>query len=186
MTTVPPPAAWDGLDALRPDLESFLAHRTRDVHAIDDAVQECFIRAARHRTRLQSPSALRGWLRRIGANALADAHRGSRRPLPPLPDEVEEELVSPLPEPSEICDEPEVRYARRTIGLTRAREAIVRALGSLPSIDRRMLVCVYMDGNSRDQAARRLGVDPDLLKVRLFRARKRLRRALRHALEAAA
>lgn len=178
----PPPAAWDGLDALRPDLERFLAARSRDRHAIDDAIQESFIRAARYRRALTQPEALRGWLRKIGLNALTDVHRGRRRRVESLPTSEEDELASPHPEPGDLCDEVEVRCAERTVGVSRARRLLERALGHLPHLDRHVLVSIYLDGDPRDEVARRLGLDANLLKTRLYRARLKLRRALHHEL----
>jgi len=178
----PPPAAWDGLAALKPDLESFLAARSRDRHAIEDAIQECFIRAARSRSGLERPEALRGWLRRIGLNALADVHRKRRRTTEPLPENEADEPASPLPPPEDLCDEVEVRCLRRTVGVSRARHLLDLALERLPTADRYALVSVYLEGDSREAVAHRLGLDLELFKVRLYRARTKLRRALRHEL----
>ncbi|QDU86301.1 ECF RNA polymerase sigma factor SigE [Planctomycetes bacterium Pla163] len=186
MTIAPPLAAWDGLHELRPDLERYLSARCGDPHDVEDAVQESFIRAARYRSGQTTPGRLRPWLMRIGANVIADARRGERQRTVALSDEAAMLIESRDPTPEEAVDEGEVECGARTFGLARARGLLDRALDGLAVHDRTVLRGFYIQALSRESLARRLGVGPGLVKVRLFRAKRRLRSALRREMEVAA
>lgn len=186
MTIAPPLAAWDGLHELRTDLERYLTTRCGDPHDVEDAVQESFIRAARYRRGQSVPGGLRPWLFRIGANVVADGHRGDRQRMVALSDEASLLLESRDPTPEVAVDEDEVECGLWTLGLSRARGLLDRALAALAEHDRTVLRGVYIDALSREAVARRLGVGPELVKVRLFRAKRRLRSALRRQMEVAA
>jgi RNA polymerase sigma-70 factor (ECF subfamily) len=155
---------WTGLVDLLPDLERCLATRCRDPHDVEDAVQESFVRAARYRSSKHPPQRLKPWLLRIGLNVLAERGR----------------------DPIEVVDEREVWVRGRMLGLTRACALLRRALGRIPPNDRVALDGLFVEQRSRDDIARELGIPTPLLKVRLFRAKRRLRHALERELEVAA
>jgi len=179
-------ADWNGLAELRPDLVRLLSTRCRNPHDVDDAVQESFVRAARFRSGGRAPRALRPWLMRIGLNVLSERRRRASNHAPEEFDDLEHEPSCTAPDPAVVVDEPEVWVCGRPIGLGRARALVAGALARLPEHDRVALVGIFLSERSRCDVARTLGVSDALLKVRLFRAKQRLRRVLGRTLEAAA
>ncbi|MEZ5978877.1 MAG: RNA polymerase sigma factor [Planctomycetota bacterium] len=187
MHDVPPGPVWDGLVELRTDLENFLAARCRDPHEVDDAVQEALVRAARYRTTLSDPERLRPWLFRIGANVLADrVVRGRGAALRVARGSRSTSRSRSVLRPRSLCDEPETWLGRTPLSLARVRSAIDGAMASLSRNDRAVIRGAYLHGLGRNELARRLGVPPDQVKVRLFRARQKLERALVHEMGAVA
>lgn len=171
--------AWNGLDAMRPELERYLARRCRDAHQVDDVIQESFLRAARYRRGLTRPERLRPWLLRIATNVLADqARRDRRRRRLAGSDEGLFEVPCGAAAPDEQVDEPELWVAGHPIARGRALGALRRALADAPRADRLVLVAYYGAGNDCRATAQRCRIPVELVKVRLFRARTRLRHAL--------
>lgn len=127
-----------------------------DPHAADDAFQSTFLVLARKGGRLTNPDALGGWLYGVAARVAIKAKRG--RPLP-------------LPADGPATGEPDP-----------ARVELVRILdeelGRLADRDRNLLVLVYLDGKTHDEAARAVGCPVGSVAWRLERARAALRQRL--------
>lgn len=119
----------------------------------EDAIQECILKALRHRERLRDDAALRAWVIRILVNECYGVMRHARREQP--------EDVLPEPEPAPDAD-PEV----------------FRALFSLEEFMRLPMVLYYVEGYSVKEIAGILRVPQGTVKSRLSRGRQRLRRAL--------
>jgi RNA polymerase sigma factor (sigma-70 family) len=166
--------AWEGLEDMRDGLQGFLARQCADDNDVEDAVQETFLRAARYR-RSHRVRNLRPWATRIALNVLADARRrGVRTQASPA-----------APDPGELRerDDPATARALRIDDLwlesEAARDLVVRALATLREADRKILEAYY-GGDMRTQGAGEVcGVPQRLVKVRLYRARRRLLAALR-------
>lgn len=179
--------SWCGLEALEPDLRSYLGRRCRDRHDVDDAVQETLVRAARYRASLADPVRLRGWAMRIATNVLRDQRRRWGAPLGgalALDGQgdgpgVELELA---PEPERDPPEEWLRLERHHVPREEALDLLARALASLRQDDRSVLDAYYAGSGGGPATARACGISPRLVKVRLFRARGRLRRAVRRLL----
>ena len=176
---------WDGLEELRPTLQRYLARRCRDTGELDDVVQETFLRAARYRGRLIQAQSLRGWALRIALNVLHDLRRREEparvaeatrisaddpragADLPCVDDE-DEEL--------ELCFE---RYlVPRDVALALLRSALL----GLRVEERQLLAAYYGPTGGPELAALQLSIPRELVKVRVFRLRRRLRAALRRRL----
>ncbi len=173
-------AGWAVLVALRPAVLSFLRHRCRDEHQAEDLAHDTIIRAARHRTCLSLVARPRAWAIQIAANVQRDhARRESRQRLSPPDHPVLVGLLGSEPIPGDL--EPAVLYEIE--GHTLDGEDLigeVRALwGELPSRDRAVLSSYYSDEGSTRAAAEACGISHGLVKVRLFRARRRLELAVR-------
>lgn len=170
-------STWDGLEELRPVLEGYLTRRCRDAAEVEDVVQETCLRAARYRGGLQDETKLRPWALRIARNVLADrlARRRDDRGGTGA-----EDLLENLPAEDPGEAEPE---ALRVGGWVVDRELCLgilrRALGSLREEDRVMLHTHYGGAGSCRETAAECGVPEELVKVRLYRARRRLLRAMR-------
>jgi RNA polymerase sigma-70 factor (ECF subfamily) len=134
--------------------------RRAPAEAVDDAVGETFLVAWRRLSRV--PQEPLPWLLTVARNVLATQRRGSRR---------RDALLSRLRgvEPSPY--EP---------GLASADGGgrVLEALGRLADRDREALTLTAWDGLTPEQAAAVLRESPGTFRVRLHRARKRLRQQL--------
>lgn len=163
---------WHSIDTLEPSLRRFLFHRCRDEGEVDDVIQETFLRAARYRESLKDPKRLRSWAFRIAANVVADRIRLDAR-LIRVRDS--EKHLAELPSPDSQADEPLVEVG----GQGEAREEVLavleEALERLRSRDRRLIESFYGGAGSCRETADACSVPEDVVKVRLYRARTRLR-----------
>lgn len=175
-------AGWRGLTDLEGDLRAFLGRRCRDESELDDVVQETFLRAARFRSSVHDSRNLRGWTMRIGGNVLRDRQRReSRMPRQALSGAVDlEELHDPR-DPFDEDGGRGVRMGERWVGRREAVRILRAALERLCEHDRTVLDAYYGRGASTASVAREMGLPRELVKVRLFRARRRLLRRLEAA-----
>lgn len=175
---------WRGLAELEPDVRAFARRRCRDVHELDDVVQETLLRAARYRRRLQVEDRLRAWTLRIAANVLRDRRIGERW-ISFLDSDggLLEELEGGEVDPGSAGE----WMSLTDFGLVMERDAlveqVVRVIGDLPAADARVLRSYYQEPLSTERAAAECGVAVSLVKTRLYRARKRLRHRLSRVLE---
>jgi RNA polymerase sigma-70 factor (ECF subfamily) len=132
-----------------------------DRHAMDDALQESYLKAYRALYRFRAGSDFGTWLYRITYNACIDELRKRKRTPVATDDQVEPMSARPGPE-----------------RIVSASETVRTALADLP-IDQRVTV-VLVDGEGFDhrEAAEILGVAPGTVASRLHRARAALRRIL--------
>jgi len=172
--------SWAGLVELERELRAFLGRRCRDESELDDVVQETFLRAARFRASVHDTRNLRGWTLRIGGNVLRDRQRReSRLPRQAAPGGLDLELLG---DPREALEhERAVRVGDRWVASDDAIEVLRAALGRLVEHDRAVLAAYYGRGASTAEIALELGLPRELVKVRLFRARRRLLRRLESA-----
>lgn len=164
------------------DLRSFLARRCRDESELDDVVQETFLRAARFRGTVHDTRNLRGWTLRIGGNVLRDRQRReSRLPRQAVAGGLDLESLGDPREERLEDEEWVVRVGGRWVERCEAVRALHSALADLVAHDRAVLEAYYARGHSTPRIAAELGLPRELVKVRLFRARRRLLRRLEAA-----
>lgn len=177
-------ANWEGLDEVQPKLRRFLARRCRDEHEVEDVIQETLVRAARFRHRLGDGERLQGWAISIAANVLRDHIRKEsrlrRQDLQVDPDQGAD--------PMELLPEIEVETPRVPVdGKWVEKDLVLRELGyaraELRSSEQRVLHSHYDLGASCSETARVCEVPEDLVKVRLFRARRQLLASVRSRLK---
>ena len=168
---------WQGLEELREALWCFLRRYTPDDNEIEDVIQETFVRAARYRVRLEDPRRLKPWAMRIARNVLADHHR---RDLRYLSESQLEEGLDGLPTPVQEEGPNGVRIGATFLDQESAVDQLRRAMTQLREEDRRVLRSFYGGPGSCRETAGECGIPPHLVKIRLFRARRRLLRLLRH------
>lgn len=129
----------------------------RDPTDAADIAQEALVRAWRHREAMASASNQRAWLRTVVRNEAARFY--GRRPA------TGKEL---RPEPAE--DE-------RLLGVL-VRADVARAVNRLSPSERLIVVLRYYQDLTQPAIAQRLNLPEGTVKVRLHRARTKLRRAL--------
>ena len=177
------PPHWGGLEKLEPCLRAYLKRRCRDRSEVDDVVQETLLRAARYRGSLTDLGRMRGWAMRIAGNVLRDhIRRECRLRRAELTDEGLGHLVAREPAPGEGSGARRLRVGSGVHDTEDLISHMTVALGTLRAEDRRVLRSYYEGEQDCRATARECGIAPSLVKVRLFRARRRLERAVRRRL----
>jgi len=133
-----------------------------DAAAAEDIVQETFLEAVRSAHTFRGDAALRTWLCAIARRRLARYYEAERR---------QELSQSGL---RLVGDED---TADEGADIDR-RDEVVRALGTLPTVHRQVLVLKYLDDRSVEDIAAELGRSRVQVQSLLQRARAGLRRAL--------
>jgi RNA polymerase sigma-70 factor (ECF subfamily) len=151
-----------GLDGLwaehRARLRGYVAQRVRDDTAVDDILQDVYLKAHSALSAVRSSGSLTAWLFRIAANTIADHYR-ARRPWEAIPED------PPAPEPAR--DE-----------AAELAECIRPLVAGLPEIYRTALTLSDPEGLPQKEVAERLGVSLSGAKSRVQRGRARLRQNL--------
>jgi len=138
-----------------------------------DVLQETLLKTFESVGELKHPEAFRTWLYRIASNACLMKRRKSKF----LQEEIALEEV--LPDPGQLRDPkdwgavPEAAILNHELG-ERLRQAVL----DLPPLYRSVLVLRDMEGLDTDEVAAALGVSKDVAKMRLHRARAKVRQSL--------
>lgn len=171
--------AWGELETFRPMLFKFLMQRCRDEHEADDVIQETFLRAARYRKHLANRARMRSWVVQIAFNVFRDHVRRSQQgPSSGCDDEALEGVEGDEPAPGEVGEEVPVDLGCMVVDKDLALHYLKAAFADLVDRDRRVLSSFYGGAESTSATAAECGISPALVKVRLFRARRRLRAAV--------
>jgi RNA polymerase sigma-70 factor, ECF subfamily len=134
--------------------------------------QETFLRAHRRLTDLKDPGAVEAWLYRIATNVCYDYFRKREHRQPALP------LVSlGQDESSMIADEAPLR-SDQLLEQNEMSDCVLRYLAGLPESQRQVILLHDLQGLTGPEIAATLGLSLDNVKIRLHRARARLREAL--------
>lgn len=139
-------------------LRGYIAKRVRESDAVDDILQEVFLKAHTSLHTVKSHASITAWLFRITANAIVDHYR-SRKPWAELSDD----LAAP---------EPERDY------ITELATCIQPLLGDLPEIYRSALMLSEIQGLSQQAVADHLGISLSGAKSRIQRGRAKLHQRL--------
>jgi RNA polymerase sigma-70 factor (ECF subfamily) len=133
---------------------------------VEDLAQETFVRAYRAFPAfdLDGAAKVSTWLLTIATRLALDARKKKRADTEPLEDVV----------PPAAASTPELSFERRQLG-----DAIAAAAAELPDDQRAALVLADVHGLSILEIAHALEVPENTAKTRLFRAREKMRAALR-------
>jgi RNA polymerase sigma-70 factor (ECF subfamily) len=143
----------------------------RDDDEAEDVLQEAYVRAFSAIGRFREEASLLTWLTRIVINEARGRLR-SRRPTVGL-EMIETEhhsVVLPFARPAAS---PEADAAR-----AQARRLMEAAIDELPEPFRLVFILRELEECTVEETAERLGLLPETVKTRLFRARRLLRKAL--------
>lgn len=143
--------------ALRPRLLAICRPLVGDDEA-EDIVQETYLRGKERLGQLRDPDLLEGWLVRIALNEGYSLHRQRRR------------WPQPLLDPERYRDSQPARDA-----------ALLDLVDRLPVRERMCVVLHYGHGYRMHEVAALLGISSINARTVLFRARRRLKRALQEA-----
>jgi RNA polymerase sigma-70 factor (ECF subfamily) len=146
----------------------------RDPAQAEDLTQEVFLRVHQRLGDLQDAGALESWLYRVATNVCYDWFRqaGQLRRVEPLVfgDEGDHEE---RPQPDEATLRPDQLLAQNAMS-----ECVLRFLARLPSAQRTVLLLHDLQGYTDPEIAAQRGLSLQSVKMRLHRARVRLKAAL--------
>lgn len=163
------------VDALHPQIHRIVANHLPRGTAPEDLVQEVFMQFFKNLHRYEPSRPLENWVSRLCINVCLNALRAkSRRPeyrWSDLPDDARHAAESLLQHPA---DDPSPRESR---------ELLRTLLESLAPKDRVIITLLHLEERSIAEIAERTGWSQTVIKVRAFRARRRLRAALEQLLK---
>ncbi len=152
-------------------IAGYLRRHVRDHHVTEDLVQETLLRGYRSWRYLRRHDAVESWLLRIAYHVAMDWHRkGARSPST----RSHTEGVELHEQVGEEADDPQEDSQTKQVW----RSSMLRALTHLAERDRILVIAHYYVGFSCRQLAQRTGLSVANVKVRLYRARRAMRRHL--------
>ncbi|WP_428560986.1 MAG: RNA polymerase sigma factor [Solidesulfovibrio sp. DCME] len=131
-----------------------------DPGGMEDLAQEIFVKAYLNLGALRNGAVFRGWLHRIAANTCIDWLRRRK---------AEDGLVAGLDD--SLADERD----QERLEAREARCRLESAMTVLGARDRALLVLLGIEGKSVEEVAALTGLTPVNVKVRAFRARRKLK-----------
>jgi RNA polymerase sigma-70 factor (ECF subfamily) len=145
----------------------FFARRSRDPQVVADLTADTFVEAMRSfASSGPAVGSERPWLLAIARRVYAKhCERASRRE-----DAARRDLSR------QLLDEDETEQLAQRIDAQRHARGLLALLAALPEMDREAVELVDLAGLTPKQAAAALGLSPGTLRVRLFRARAKLRK----------
>lgn len=177
------PGAWHGLEDLRPAIRATLARRGRAWNEIDDIVQETLLRAARYRHSLADPERLKPWVLRIALNVMRDsARRELRLPRIERGEELFEHLEGHESIPGDESEDVRLEKGGELLEKNVVLQHLSESLEAMSPIDRSVLDLFYSSEDGTRTTAAVCELPPVLVKVKVYRARRRLTRTLRRRL----
>lgn len=150
-----PDAFMKLVNAYDAPLRSLAYKITGDPHAMQDVMQDTYLKAYTQLRKFDRRSSFNTWIYRICHNAAIDHTRRTKSNVI----ELSRDVAAKSSDGNERLD-------------------ILRALAALPTIHRSVVVLVDEQGFSYEEAAEILGVSPGTVSSRLTNARTSLRRAL--------
>jgi len=182
--------SWAGLEELRPVLFRHAKKRCRNEAEAEDIIQETFIRAARYRPALNDPARLKAWVLRIASNVHRDL---VRREVRYTRAENQDEWLHSIESENLGEGTSGVVAEHGTLGsigslgsleveMHEALHHLPQAFDELPASDREVLKVFYGGSQNCLDLAVHFEITRSLAKVRVFRARKRLIKALRRSI----
>lgn len=156
----------------RSSIHHYVLRLVGDASLADDVTQETFLRVHQHLDELKDADALEGWLYRIATNVCYDRFRQREHRGPALPVlSAEEGCGHAIAEdgalrPDQLAEQHEMS------------DCVQRFLAALPPAHRQVLLLHDLQGFTDPEIAQKLGLSVHNVKIRLHRARARLRAAL--------
>ena len=139
---------------------------TRDEHAAEDILQECFVRLFTYATSIDTDRPLKPWLYRVTVNLSYDwSSERIAQPLDEILDWISK-LAGAFPAPDHKAEEQETMKMVRDV------------VAQLPPLHRAVVVLFYMENLSIDEVSQVLDLPAGTVKSRLHYARGRLRKML--------
>ena len=150
-------------------VQRFVARRVDDPYLAADLTADVFVAAIESaRSYRRSRGEPGAWLFGIARNVVAGERRRNAKEL----------RAAAAIRGRELLDQDDLAASHERIDGESAARALYRELDQLPAGERAVLELVALDGLSADEAGRALGIGGVAARVRLHRARRRLRSTL--------
>lgn len=157
---------WEIYDEYYPRVRKFVLALVRDAWMADDLIQETFMRVQANLASLRDPSKISSWIFRIAYNVCQDHLRGVRASrMRENADRNKPELLHDASLQHEL--------EQRQMG-----DCVQQQMSLVPEPLRTVIVLFDIMEFSHQEVAEILGVSVPNVKVRLYRARKKLRSIL--------
>jgi RNA polymerase sigma-70 factor (ECF subfamily) len=145
----------------------------------EEVVQDAYVRAFFALGNFREDAALGTWMSRIVVNEAQERLRRKREMLPLT--ELDDKTMGEI-----------IQFPRGTLNVDPERQAAIgevrilleSAIDALPASFREVFILRHVEGLSTEETAQALAMEPETVKTRLHRARRRLRRALQDQLAA--
>ncbi len=147
-----------------------ICHRyERDAHLVEDLAQETFVKAWRALDQFDGRAPLSHWLSRIAVNVALDHLRRRKRVK-------NETAIEDLGE--DVLDWLKNENEHSDLEAGQAREVLEMALQKLSPEERMVITLQEIEGKSLHEISALMGTSGVATRVRAFRARKKLKKAL--------
>jgi RNA polymerase sigma-70 factor (ECF subfamily) len=142
-----------------------LRSRLRSPAAVEDAIQETFLRvlrAVRQPGGIQSPGGFGSFVNSVCNNVLFELYRSDSR-VASLGDDTGAQIVDPR------------AGSEESVVLDEERALVRKVLETLPPKERQLLDWLFFEERDKDEICRTLGIDRNYLRVLLHRAKQRFK-----------
>lgn len=156
----------------RNSIYRYILRLVGDPQRADDLTQETFIRAHHRLKDLKDPAALEAWLYRIATNICYDYSRTREHRQPALP------LASLTQDESQLVADEVALRSDQLLEQNEMSDCVLGFLTDLPDPQREVILLHDLQGLTSPEIAEALGLTVDNVKIRLHRARARLKTAL--------
>lgn len=159
----------------RHSIYRYILRLVGDAEGADDLTQETLLRVHRRFADLKDPVAIEAWLYRIATNICYDYFRQREQRQPALP------LVALGRSEHAIITDEVVLRSDQLLEQSDMSDCVLRYLIELPDSQREVILLHDLQGLTGPEIAKSLGVSLENVKIRLHRARARLKIALTEA-----
>lgn len=161
----------EGWKKLRASLQPFVARRVRGEAAVDDVLQNVFLKIQQGLPKLRDEQRFGAWVYQLTRNAIVDYGRSSSR------------QPSSRETPPEIADRELAELDERESERALAGTCALLFVSMLASPYREALTLTEVEGLTQVEAAKMLGISLSGMKSRVQRGRQKLRHALEQCCE---
>ena len=159
---------WEIYDGHYARVHSYATSMLRDRSAAEDVVQETFLRVQRSLAEVREPDKVSPWVFRIAHNLCVDLLR-ARKSSP----------IDHRAEPDEQCSFGEAASPENDVERGRMGACVLEKIAQLKESHRSILLLCDIMELPQQEVAEILGLEIGAVKVRLHRARTKLREVLR-------
>jgi len=142
---------------------------------VEDVAQEVFLSAFSGLGKIKDPKSFSSWLSRIAVRTCVNYWRAKSRQKEQVFSEIEDEHVDilerKLVDIGNNSDDDEISEYE----MKRLQELLQWAMGQLNPVDRMVVELVYFENRTHSEVAKMIGATRGGVKIRLFRARKKLK-----------
>lgn len=154
-------------ERFRREIFAYIQTKVGDLAAAEDLTQETFLKVQNSLSKGTEPEHFRGWIYKIARNSVIDFMNRRRRFL------AFDEAQDPAEiQQSEVADPIDSEFRQGLFSYA------AKVIEGMPSEEREALTLTELDGFSREELARHLGISVSAAKSRVVRARAKLRKTI--------